>query len=138
MNGADRLCDTLLINGEPASEFTISAYTAGMMGVPLVFLSGDAALCGLAREMVPGITTVATSEGSGNSATGMHPDDACNAIRVAMRKAMKEDYAQCKVEMPPYFEAEVRYKWHYTAYRNSFYPGARQVDTRTVAFEAED
>lgn len=37
------------LNGSPASEFTLNAYAAAELGVPSVFLSGDAALCRDAR-----------------------------------------------------------------------------------------
>ncbi len=130
--------DVLLINGVPASEFTISAYTAGMLGVPLVFLSGDAALCALAREMIPAITAVAVSTGGGNAVTGMHPAEACDAIRDGMRAALAGDVRRCTVDMPARFDVEVRYKNHHMAFNNAFFPAARQADARSVAFTAED
>ena len=53
----------VMLNGKPASEFVLNAYMAGMLGIPVIFLSGDAALCASAKEMVPGITTVASKTG---------------------------------------------------------------------------
>ena len=50
--------DYIEINGERASEFTLNAYMAGLHGVPVCFVSGDAALCDAARRMVPGIAAV--------------------------------------------------------------------------------
>ena len=130
--------DALLVNGALASEFAVSAWTVGMLGVPLVFLSGDAALCTLAKEMIPAITTVATSTGRGNANTGVHPADACDAIRDGMRAALSTDVRRCAVEMPARFDVEVRYKHHHAAFKNAFYPGAKQVDARSVTFAADN
>ncbi|MFR8840648.1 MAG: M55 family metallopeptidase, partial [Clostridium sp.] len=55
----------ILLNGKVMSEFMLNTYTAAMMGVPAVFISGDEGICGLAREMVPGITTAAVKKGMG-------------------------------------------------------------------------
>ena len=44
-----------------------SSYTAASHGVPVLFLSGDRTICGMAREMVPAITTAVTKTGLGAS-----------------------------------------------------------------------
>ena len=38
-----------------------------------MFLSGDPLLCDTARDISPGIHTVATKEGAGASTTSIHP-----------------------------------------------------------------
>lgn len=128
----------VVINGEAASEFIIHSYTAGFLGVPVVFLSGDAALCEEARDFLPGITAVATGEGFGDSITGLHPQDAEEAIRAGVNSALAGDFSGCYVEMPDFFEVMVRYKEHADALSNAYYPEARLRDPRTVYFESED
>lgn len=60
------LCNEhVLLNGVRASEFLINAYTAGYYGVPVVFLSGDEALCAFARKLIPEIVTVPVNRGIG-------------------------------------------------------------------------
>ncbi len=130
--------DFLRINGEEASEFTIAAYAAGMLGVPVPFLAGDAGLCELAETFIPGITTVATFCGLGRSTTAPHPADTAEAIRAGVQSALSGDFRRCKVPMPNSFEAVVRYKWHHEAYKFSFFPGAQQLDSRTISFRAQD
>ncbi len=130
--------DRILINGEVASEFTIAAYTAGVRGVPLVFVSGDEKLCRQASEMIPAITTVAVSFGEGASSTSMHPELAVEWIREGVEKALKGNLEECIVKLPEKFEVQVRYQNHTTAYQKMFYPGAELIDEKTIGFEHED
>lgn len=130
--------DSILINGERASEFLMAAYTAGYLGVPVVFLSGDAGICEEAKAALPGITAVATGEGRGDSMAGRHPLDVEEAIREGVKTALSGDFSGCLAELPEWFEVQVTYKDHARAYHNSFYPGARALDSRAVAFEAGD
>jgi len=132
----------LLINGARASEFMMHSFAAGLHGVPVAFLSGDAALCELARGFVPGITTVATFEGMGNATLSIHPDEAVakieDGVREAVQKAAtKAGALECQVKMPSAFKVQVRYTTHAKAYKSSHYPGASRVDEKTVAFEAK-
>ncbi len=128
----------ITINGTRASEFTIASYTAGMLGVPVVFLSGDGALCREAVKMLPGLTAVAVSEGEGEASTSPHPAVAAEMIRQGMRRAIKGDFKGCVVEMPPRFEVAVRYHSHHKAFSSAYYPGARQLDEHSVGFEHEE
>lgn len=130
--------DRITINGKLASEFMIWAYGAGYLGIPVVFLSGDAEICRKAKELIPGITTFATKEGDGNSVTSMHPDAAVEGIEQAMKAALAGDISACAVPMPKSFEVEIRYTTHQKAYSKEFYPGARRVDAKTIAFETAD
>ncbi|MFV0414560.1 MAG: M55 family metallopeptidase [Oscillospiraceae bacterium] len=128
--------DKVVINGQLASEFTIHSYIAAMLGVPVVFLSGDETLCGQAKELVSGITTVAVNRGKGNSATSMHPLEAQEKIREGMQKALSGNLEACKVKLPAYFTTEVTYKEHPRAYRCGQFPGARMADDKTIVFES--
>ncbi len=130
--------EELLINGERASEFTIAAYTAGLLSVPVVFVSGDAALCRQARAFLPGITAVPVCAGEGAASTSAHPDVAVEMIREGMRKALSGNRFACHVEMPEYFEVKLRYRNHQVAFDKSFYPGTQQEDEKTLRFESED
>jgi D-amino peptidase len=137
----NRTIDEITINGVRASEFLMFSYAAGALGVPVIFLSGDAALCGFARSLIPGITVVPVNEGTGGSVVGIHPDEALTRIRegmcTAVRKAAGEP-EQCAVLMPQAFDVRVRYSTHQKAFRNGLYPGAAQTDEKTIGFSAED
>ena len=57
-------CDQVTLNGVPASEFLINAYTALYFGVPVAFLSGDRELCAFAQDWLPGLSSVAVYGGN--------------------------------------------------------------------------
>lgn len=134
--------DFVKINGELASEFTINAYTAGYYEIPVVFLSGDKALCDSARKLSPGIATVAVNAGTGNASVSIHPEEAIEQIQSAVRNvlcAQNGDYREtCRVVLPESFQVELCYKDHYNAYKRSFYPGAALADSKTVTFQSSD
>ena len=138
--------EKVTLNGQPCSEFMINALIAAYNDGPVIFVSGDAMLCDLAREMCPGITAVATSQGIGGGSIGMHPEVAQEEIQAGMAKAvahLQEQLAagepsDCLIPLPPYFELEVTYREHKKAYTSSFYPGAVQTGPKTVVYEAAD
>ena len=131
--------DYIEINGERASEFTLNAYMAGLHGVPVCFVSGDAALCDAARRMVPGIAAVPVVKGEGGGATSLHPALAAERIEKALYDQLdSERYKTCLVPMPLQFEVFVRYRSHQLAYHASFYPGASLCEEQTVRFACEN
>jgi D-amino peptidase len=129
---------TVKINERYASEFLINAYTAGWLGVPVIFLSGDDGICQDAAALLPGMTTVAVNEGTGSATTSIHPALALERIRSGVELALKGDVARCRVPMPEHFGVEVRYRGHVVARQASFFPNAHLVEPHTVRFEADD
>ncbi len=125
------------INDRDASEFMVSAYTAGLFGVPLVFLSGDAGICRDAVDFVAGLPTVATQDGAGESTTSIHPAVAVERIRGGVQAALRGDVSARRVSMPPHFAIEVSFRHHSNARQAGYYPGARQTGPAVVAFEAD-
>lgn len=126
------------INDIRASEFIIHSLAAGRLGVPVIFLSGDRALCESAKEFIPGIVTVATSEGSGGASTSLHPLDAAERIQAGMADAVRRGGKDCLVKLPGAFEVTIRYTQHQKAQRNSNYPGAERIDEKTILYKAND
>ena len=127
----------VIINGQLASEFTIHSYIAAMLGVPVIFVSGDEDLCQQASQLIPGITTVAVNQGKGNSSYSMHPLEAQERIRAGMKEAVIGNMEKCKLELPSHFVTEVTYKDHPRAYRCGQFPGARMIDAKTIVFESD-
>jgi D-amino peptidase len=125
------------INDQYASEFMINTYTAALVGVPVVFTSGDAGLCVEASQLVPGLTSVAVKVGLGNSTNNIHPQLALERIREGVYQSLKGDPSRCLVKLPNHFKVEIRYHVHYKAYSSSFYPGATLVDPFTIQYEAK-
>lgn len=133
MNGANIW---VRVNGAPASEFLINSYTAASMGVPVVFLSGDEALCRTAEEMGWGIETAPVSRGMGNASLSVHPRVAERLIGEGMSAALSKKTELRTQILPADFEAEIRFKEHSMAYRASHFPGARLKASHEVAYRA--
>lgn len=126
------------INERPVSEFLMNSQTAWLEGVPVVFLSGDEEICGLAKQLIPAIEAVAVKSGSGASTVNLHPLSALEHIKEGAEKAMRGDRAACRKPLPEKFETTITYVSHQDAYKASFYPGARRLSSRTIGFDTED
>ena len=112
------------INDQYASEFMVSAYTAGLVGVPVVFLSGDAAICQEAQAFIPGLATVAVKHGVGNTTVNIHPHLAVERIRAGVEAALKADVSKCRVPRPDHFPVEIRYQRLPTPITRAFSPAS--------------
>ena len=126
------------INERYASEFMIGAYTAALVKVPVVFVSGDAGLCQDAAALIPNLTSVAVKQGMGEALVNIHPALAVERIRSGAQAALSDDLGGCRLALPEHFQVEIRYKAYTKAYGASFFPGARLADPFTLQFEADD
>ena len=124
------------INGVYASEFLINAYAAALKGVPVVFVSGDQGLTDEVKETNSNITTLAVKKGIGKSTINIHPQKAIGATKTLVENALKSNCSLCSLVLPETFEVELAYKQHETAFRNSFYPGAKLIEPNIVSYSA--
>jgi D-amino peptidase len=127
----------LMINGQRASEFLCNTYTAYSYKVPVVFVSGDKALCKEVKEFCPLIQTAVVTEGIGNSTLSLQPSVATDLIRNTVAKSLKEDINKSLTALPNEFQIELSFKGHADAYKASFYPGASRKDATTVCFTTQ-
>ena len=79
---------TIRLNGACMSEFMLNSYTAASHGVPILFLSGDEAICGLAKELVPTIETAVTKRGTGGATICEPPGVVEERIRAGVERAL--------------------------------------------------
>ncbi len=135
---SDTRVESVTINGLPTSEFLINSYTAMYEQVPVVFLSGDQALCEHALEIIPAIETAAVKYGSGDSTVNLHPRTACEKIAEHVKKALSGDLSRCLQPLPDFFDVRVSYTSFKEAYKNSFFPGALMISPQTVQFTSAD
>ncbi len=126
------------INGETASELYINCLIAAMHRVPVLLVTGDTMLCDWVKTKNPNISTVPVCQGVGNGSVSIHPDVAVERIYDAARQAVADDPAKYAFPLPERFDLAVTYRQHYLARRNGFYPGARQLDARTIAYVTDD
>lgn len=135
-----RKVNRFTINGIAASEFIINAYIAAYFKKPIVFLSGDEALCKIAKEMIPCIETISSKSVIGGATLAKHPEKVRKEIETGIEKALKlKDIDKtCVPELPEYFVAEVEYKEWQEANKYSNYPGAKRTDVKKVSYESHD
>ncbi|MGI6706773.1 MAG: M55 family metallopeptidase [Clostridia bacterium] len=126
------------INGEYASEFLINAYTAALVGVPVVFVSGDIGLCNYIKEFNPNIRTVGVNKGEGDSVISPHPHVVYKDIKTGVQEALRGDMQDCRLALPKRFEIELSFVEHAKAYKGSFYPNMKKISSRELFFETND
>lgn len=76
----------MLINGQEGGELSEFALYAGAMNIPLVFASGDEALCDEARRLVPGVVTTPTKRGTGWATCELYDP-------AEVRRRIRQDFA---------------------------------------------
>ena len=126
------------LNDQPASEYRLHAYAAASVGVPVVFVSGDRTLCEEVHHWQPAVHTFATKWGEGASQQSVHPQDAVAGIASGLEQALTDEQAFSCIALPEFFELEIEYKHHETAFARSFYPGAERVTANRVQFASDD
>ena len=135
---SSRLLHGIELNGTPCSEYRLHAYTAAMVGVPVVFVCGDQRLCNEVAALQPNTRTFATKQGEGASQFSLHPQDAVNGIRTGIQSALSSDLSSALLTLPASFTLEITYKEHTDAYAKSFYPGTELAAPHTVCFKSDD
>lgn len=128
------------VNGEVCSELMMNSLTAAMFGVPVLMVTGDEMLCDWFKGKVPGAVAVPVSHGVGNGSISIMPGEAVRRIRAgAEEAAQKAGDMSCLFPTPAdgHYEVEIMYRQHFDARANRWYPGARQVNERTVRFACD-
>jgi D-amino peptidase len=119
------------LNGAPMSEFLLNSYTAASLGVPVLFLSGDEAICRQSQKMVPSLSVCYTKRGMGASVSCVSRNRILTGIREGVKAAVHGHLSDGLIPMPEKFVYEVTFKDWKRAYQMSFYPGMHQVDDFT-------
>lgn len=126
------------INGRYASEFMLNTYQAAYFGVPVIFVSGDKALCESARELCSNIETACVNEGWGGASVSIHPEAALKLIREKMKRALERNLSDYLIQLPEHFHVEIEFKEFVRAKKGSYYPGAKREGSKGVSFDTDD
>ena len=126
----------ITLNGAPLSEFGINALLAATHRVPVVFLSGDAAMCAQAQSVNPEMGVVETKYGHGASVVSITPAESCTRIRAGVEAALRTDFGGHSLPAADHFVMELRFNHHELAFKRSFYPGADLIADDTIRIEA--
>src|SRR5205809_2192208 len=134
---ADRIHEVRL-NGRPVGELGINAALAGVSGVPVALVSGDAALAAEAKDLLgEDVTTVVVKEAvSRHAAKSVAPAVACRMIREGVLEALRRPHRPFVLSPPITVEVDFAMTIH--ADMAELCPGALRTGGRTVAFTHGD
>ncbi|MGZ5515511.1 MAG: M55 family metallopeptidase [Candidatus Aminicenantales bacterium] len=128
----------VILNGVRVPEAAWNAAIAGYFDVPVVFLSGDTAICQQAREIIGDIATVAVKDGMGAAASMIHPSKAQEMIQKGVAKALQNLKAYKPYKPASPYKLEIVFVDENQARRAAYVPGAVRTGERSVAFTASD
>jgi len=134
---ADRIHDVRL-NGAPVGELGLNAAFAGVHGVPVALVSGDAAVAAEATELLgDGVATVVVKQAvSRHAAQSVPPAVACRLIKEEVTRALERAHKPFVLPAPITLEIEFALTIH--ADMAELCPGATRSAGRTVAFTHRD
>lgn len=127
----------ILLNGERLTELQYDVYSAWSLNIPTPFVSGDQAICEIAKKLIPSVTTVTAVKGAGAGSISPHPEVVVENIKESVKKAFSGDYKKCIAPLPKKFTLTINYNRHQDAYYNSFYPGVKQINDTTIEFTTD-
>jgi D-amino peptidase len=129
------------LNGEPIGEITLDSLLFGLVGVPVLLLSGDDKTCEEARRLLPWAKTNATKSGTGrHSALLKAPKRVYEEIPGAVKSvlASRARAKPLKTPAPPY---ELKIRFLNTDQADALsYDGVRRIrlDGWTALYRDED
>ena len=128
------------VNGIEMPELGLNALIAGSFNVPVVFISGDKAVCDQAKEILGDrIATVAVKEGIGKRAAKTLPLKKAHELITSRVKLSLEKRNEMKV-----YRLKSPYKFELAYFRSSqadtpaLVPMVKRKDAKTVQFESND
>lgn len=98
----------MILNGRPIGEIGIEALQLGVFDIPVAMVSGDRAACDEAIDWLGNVEVAPVKKGfSAHSAVSVHPADACDLIRSAVKRALARLGDFTPFKMAPPFELRV-------------------------------
>ncbi len=126
------------INGVSLPEAGYNALVAGHFGVPVVFVSGDRAICNQVQALFGTVETVAVKDGIGSAALGLHPEVARSRIRDGAERALRNLSRFKPYDLASPYTLVLTMKDEVVVYNGSFYPGAERTGEWELTFTADN
>ena len=126
------------VNNISLPELGWNALIAGYYDVPIIFVSGDQALCNQANELIPGIETVAVKEGIGEACLNLHPKKSQQLIKDGVMRALDRLTEFKPLKWSPPFTIELDFKKKRLTNKAAWYPGAVRKGEYTISFTCDD
>ena len=121
------------INGVSLPEGGYNALVAGLVNVPVVFVSGDRAVVGQIRGLLGPIEGVAVKEEIGDASLGLSPKQAQDEIRRSVEQAVKNRARFKPYKMTPPYSMVLKVRQEKPPYR-----GAERVRQGEFTFSSPD
>lgn len=128
----------VIVNGVRMPEAAWNAAIAGYFDVPVVFLSGDSAICRQIKEIIGPIETAAVKDGMGPAASMLHPTKAQDMIRKGVASALRDLKAFKPYKPSAPYKLEIVFTDENLARRAALVPGIERTGERSVAFTSND
>jgi D-amino peptidase len=131
------------VNGQACSEAMLNAAVLGLVGVPVVLVTGDRACIEQTKAVMPWITGVVVKDSIGRYATNsLSPARARELIRAGAKDAIENlRAAGRKVQVftfPAPVELELDFVYTHNADYAELIPGFERIGARSVRFVHED
>jgi D-amino peptidase len=128
----------LKVNNVSISEAGWNGLIAGYYDVPVVFVSGDKAICDQVKDLFGEIETFSVKEGVGEASINLHPDISRKMIKKGVTKALGRIKDFKPYKMKPPFTIQIDFKNEPQAYKAAWYPGAKRVGDWGVSLTSND
>ena len=128
----------LRLNDVSLPEAGWNALIAGYYNVPVIFVSGDKALCEQVKSLIDSVVTVPVKEGIGKACLTLHPEEAQERIKKGVTEAIKTKDQIKPFKMNPPYKLEINFTNENIAWKAKWYPGAKLIANRTVGFKSRD
>lgn len=128
-----------MINGEEHGELSQLAAYAGHYGIPLVYASGDEALCAEVRRLFPWVVSTATKRGTGWSTCQLYPvKEVREGIRRDIAQSLRSlpEMSPWRISLPA--EITVEWAWSGPADEMARHAGVKRINARTVSWKIHD
>jgi D-amino peptidase len=128
----------LKVNNISLPEAGWNGLIAGYCKVPVVFISGDKAICEQSKSIFDEIVTLPVKEGIGEASVNLHPEVSRELIKAGVKEALKnlKKFKPLKFDAP--YTMQIDFKHENLAARLSYYPEARRVGAYGVAFTSNN
>jgi D-amino peptidase len=123
----------LAINGVSLPEAGYNALTAGLYGVPVVFVAGDRAVVDQVRGLLGPIGAVAVKEEFGDAALSLSPQRAREEIQRGVERAVRERARARPYRLPGPYTMVLKVRQE-----RPLHPGAQKVRDGEVTFSSPD
>lgn len=127
----------MAVNGISLPEAGYNALIAGHYDVPVVFTSGDKAICNQVKALLGEVETVAVKDAIGAAVVSLHPEVAQKKIRQGVEKALRNLNKYQPYKLKPPYTLVLKLKNEKMVYNGSFYPGAKRTGDWELTYKSD-